>query len=176
MTGAPGTALESRTHRGFIREERAYRGGTALTTPSVLGQGAFLQEEAMDIGQRALDYHNNGFNCAQSVFAACCEYTGMDEKTALALSAGFGGGARSGELCGAITGAVMAEGLTFPFNDGQDIEAKDKIAAIAKQCVGIAREKYGHVRCEELKGNIDCMEIIAFMAETAEYIMKKEKY
>lgn len=97
-------------------------------------------------------------------------------KTALALSAGFGGGARSGELCGAVTGAVMAEGLTFPFNDGQDIEAKDKIAAIAKQCVGIAREKYGHVRCEELKGNIDCMEIIAFMAETAEYIMKKEKY
>lgn len=80
----------------------------------------------MDIGQRALDYHNNGFNCAQSVFAACCEYTGMDEKTALALSAGFGGGARSGELCGAVTGAVMAEGLTFPFNDGQDIEARTR--------------------------------------------------
>ncbi|MCI6184559.1 MAG: C-GCAxxG-C-C family protein [Clostridiales bacterium] len=129
----------------------------------------------MDIGQRALDYHNKGFNCAQSVFAACCEYTGMDEKTALALSAGFGGGARSGELCGAVTGAVMAEGLVFPFTDGQDIAAKDKIASIAKQCVSIAREKYGHVRCEELKGNIDCMEIIAFMAKTAEDIMNKEK-
>ena len=64
----------------------------------------------MDIGQRALDYHKNGYNCAQSVFAACCEYTGMDEKTALAISAGFGGGARSGELCGAVTGAIMAEG------------------------------------------------------------------
>ena len=101
----------------------------------------------MDIGQRALDYHKNGYNCAQSVFAACCEYTGLDEKTALALSAGFGGGARSGELCGAVTGAIMAEGLVFPFNDGQDTEAKDKIAAIAKQCVTIAREKYGYVRC-----------------------------
>ena len=43
MTGAPDTALESRTHRGFIREEKApHRGGTALTTPSVLGQGAFF--------------------------------------------------------------------------------------------------------------------------------------
>lgn len=78
----------------------------------------------MDIGQRALDYHKNGYNCAQSVFAACCEYTGMDEKTALAISAGFGGGARSGELCGAVTGAIMAEGLVFPFNDGQDTEAR----------------------------------------------------
>lgn len=110
----------------------------------------------MDIGQRALDYHKSGYNCAQSVFAACCEYTGMDEKTALALSAGFGGGARSGELCGAVTGAIMAEGLVFPFNDGQDTEAKDKIAAIAKQCVAIAREKYGYVRCADLKGNINC--------------------
>ena len=90
MTGAPDTARESCTHRGFIRKDKAHRGGTAFTTPSVLGQGAFLQEAAMDIGQRALDYHKNGYNCAQSVFAACCEYTGMDEKTALAISAGFG--------------------------------------------------------------------------------------
>ena len=60
----------------------------------------------MDIGQRALDYHNNGFNCAQSVFAACCEYTGMDEKTALALSAGFGGGARSPLWCQCISDAA----------------------------------------------------------------------
>lgn len=37
----------------------------------------------MDIGQRALDYHKSGYNCAQSVFAACCEYTGMDEKRRL---------------------------------------------------------------------------------------------
>ena len=108
MTGAPDTARESCTHRGFIRKDKAHRGGTAFTTPSVLGQGAFLQEAAMDIGQRALDYHKNGYNCAQSVFAACCEYTGMDEKTALAISAGFGGGARSGELCGAVTGAIIA--------------------------------------------------------------------
>ena len=128
----------------------------------------------MNIGQKALEYHQNGFNCAQSVFAACCEYTGMDEKTALAVSAGFGGGARSGELCGAITGAVMAEGLVFPFVDGQDVEAKDKIAAIAKQCVELAREKYGFVRCADLKGNINCNEIIAFMAETAEQIIEKK--
>lgn len=129
----------------------------------------------MDIGKRALEYHKNGYNCAQSVFAACGEYTGMDEKTALAISAGFGGGARSGELCGAITGAVMANDLVFPFNDSSDAAAKQKIAAIAKQCVDAAKEKYGCVRCAELKGNIDCMEIIIFMARTAEEIINKEK-
>lgn len=69
----------------------------------------------------------------------------------------------------------MAEGLVFPFDDGQDTEAKDRIAAIAKQCVGIAREKYSYVRCADLKENINCSEIIAFMAETAEDIIEKEK-
>ncbi len=129
----------------------------------------------MDIGKRALEFHEKGYNCAQSVLAACGEYTGMDEKTALAVSAGFGGGARSGELCGAISGAIMANGLAFPFNDASDAEAKQKIAQIATRCVDIAREKYGSVRCAELKGNINCSEIITMMAEAAEEIINKEK-
>ncbi len=129
----------------------------------------------MDIEQKALEYHANGYNCAQSVFAACCEYTEMDEKTALALAAGFGGGLRSGEICGAVAGAVMATDLVFPFNDPADSEAKQKTAAIAQQCVSIARDKYGYVRCADLKGSINCSEIIAFMAKNAEEIIKKEK-
>ena len=129
----------------------------------------------MDIGQKALEYHASGYNCAQSVFAACCGYTGVDEKTALALSAGFGGGLRSGEVCGAIAGAVMAADMVFPFNDASDAAAKQKIAAIAQKCVDIAREKYGCVRCAELKGNINCGEIIEFKAKTAEEIINKEK-
>lgn len=130
----------------------------------------------MGIGQKALEYHEAGYNCAQSVLTACAEYTGMDDKTALALSAGFGGGLRSGEVCGAISGAVMAEGMVFPFDDAANAEAKQKIAEIAKQCVNAAHEKYGAVRCAELKGNINCSEIIAFMAEMAEEIIKKEKH
>lgn len=129
----------------------------------------------MNIEQKALNIHGSGFNCAQSVLAACGEYTGMEEKTALAISAGFGGGLRSGEVCGAISGAVMAIGLALPFDDAQDAEAKQKIAALAKQCTECAREKYGHVCCRDLKGNIDCGEIIAYMAQLAEELINKEK-
>ena len=129
----------------------------------------------MTVSEKAVLLHGQGYNCAQSVLAACGEYTGMDEKTALAVSAGFGGGARSGELCGAISGAIMANGLAFPFNDASDAEAKQKIAQIATRCVDIAREKYGRVRCAELKGNINCSEIITIMAEAAEEIINKEK-
>ena len=127
----------------------------------------------MDIREKALDYHKKGYNCAQAVIAACSELTGLDEKTALAISAGFGGGLRSGEVCGAISGAVMALGMAYPFVDGSDAEAKQKIAELAKQCVAAAAEKYGKVRCAELKGNIDCNEIICFMAETAEKMIRE---
>ena len=127
----------------------------------------------MDIREKALYWHKKGYNCAQAVLAACSELTGLDEKTALAMSAGFGGGLRSGEVCGAISGAVMALGMAYPFTDGSDAEAKQKIAELAKQCVAAAAEKYSKVRCSELKGNIDCNEIICFMAETAEKMIRE---
>ena len=38
----------------------------------------------MSMEEKAAQYHAKGFNCAQSVLAACGEYTGLDEKTALA--------------------------------------------------------------------------------------------
>ena len=127
----------------------------------------------MSIKEKALDWHKKGYNCAQAVLAACSDMTSLDENTALAISAGFGGGLRSGEVCGAISGAVMAAGMAYPFTDGSDVEAKQKIAELANKCVVAAAEKYGKVRCSELKGNIDCNEIICFMAETAEKIIKE---
>lgn len=126
----------------------------------------------MDIKERALDWHKKGYNCAQSVIVACAEFAGLDENTALAVSGGFGGGVRSGEICGAISGAVMAVGAAYPFIDGNDAAAKDKIALLAKECVAAAAEKYGKVRCSDLKENIDCNDIICYMAEYAEKLIK----
>ena len=65
----------------------------------------------MSIQESAIAYHDNGFNCAQSVLAALQEETGLDESTAKRVAAGFGGGVRCGEICGSISGAVMAFGL-----------------------------------------------------------------
>ena len=70
----------------------------------------------------------------------------------------------------------MAAGLACPFNDAQDTEAKKKIATIASKSVDIVRDKYGCVRCIDLKKNgVSCPEIIGFMAETAEKIIKENK-
>ncbi|MBR4020758.1 MAG: C_GCAxxG_C_C family protein, partial [Firmicutes bacterium] len=55
--------------------------------------------------ERAAALFMEGFNCSQSVFAAYADLFGMDEKTALRISASFGGGiGRMREVCGAANG------------------------------------------------------------------------
>ena len=65
-----------------------------------------------ECGERAYALFCEGYNCAQSTFAALCPLTGLDQKTALRLASGLGGGvARQREVCGAVLGMSMAAGL-----------------------------------------------------------------
>ena len=53
-----------------------------------------------------------GFNCAQSVLGVFCADLGFDRETAMKLATGFGAGmARRQEVCGAVSGGIMALGL-----------------------------------------------------------------
>ena len=130
----------------------------------------------MGVREEATKLHESGFNCAQSVLGSCNKNFNLDEKSALALSAGFGGGLRCGEICGAVSGGVMALGLAYPFNDAKDLTAKDKIAALAKAYTSAFQEKYGCLRCEELKGDKSkCPAYIEYAAELAETMITKER-
>ena len=130
----------------------------------------------MTAREKALDLHARGFNCAQSVLCSCGAYTGLDDETALAVSGGFGGGCRCGEICGAVTGAVMAAGLCCRYSTEGDQQTKDAIAALSRQLTGAFRERFGALRCEEIKIDSDhCNAYIAWMAEQAENMLKEIK-
>lgn len=105
----------------------------------------------MSIQESAIAYHNGGCNCAQSVLAALQEETG-------------------GEICGSITGAVMAFGL-----------AADQATATAmtKQMTQSFRAEFGCLRCQELVakngGKGHCAHMIAWGAQRAEEILAENK-
>jgi C_GCAxxG_C_C family probable redox protein len=62
--------------------------------------------------EKAADIFGQKFNCSQAVFSAFASQFGVDEETALKLASPFGGGvARQGEVCGVVTGALLAIGL-----------------------------------------------------------------
>ena len=42
--------------------------------------------------EKAHELFKQGYNCAQSVFAAFCDVTGIDFETAIKLTSGFGAG------------------------------------------------------------------------------------
>ena len=75
--------------------------------------------------EKAAEYHHKGFNCCQSVLAAYADLTGLSEQACFDLGGGFGAGAQTGELCGAITGAVMTLGMLTP------VDPSDPVAASA---------------------------------------------
>jgi len=59
----------------------------------------------MTKAEKASELFANNFNCSQAVLTAFAPDFGLDEKLALMLGTQFGGGARTAEMCGAVSGA-----------------------------------------------------------------------
>lgn len=91
-------------------------------------------------------------NCAQSVLLAYVQDINLDQKTALCIARGFGGGMTMGETCGAVTGAYMVLGLKIN-NEGKtydQIKAESKAAVRKFNDLFLAR--HGSLKCKELLG------------------------
>lgn len=101
---------------------------------------------------KAVEYFNNNFNCSQSVFTTYATEFGIDEKLALKLGTNFGGGARKGELCGAVAGALLVLGLRCGHCDSNDTEAKTKAYTIAEEYMNRFIEANGSAVCKDLLG------------------------
>ena len=101
--------------------------------------------------QRAVELFKSGFNCSQSVFAAFAGEFGMDEETALRVSAGLGGGVgRAREVCGAVSGAAMLVGFKHGAVNGDDAEAKKRCYEVVQQIIAEFRKDNPSIVCREL--------------------------
>ena len=66
----------------------------------------------MDYGTRAKENFLNGYNCCQAVFLACTDELGLDTETRAKIASSFGGGMGGmRQVCGAVSGMLMALGL-----------------------------------------------------------------
>ncbi len=91
-----------------------------------------------------------GFNCAQSVFAAFAEQFGVAPGFALRLAAPFGAGmARQGEVCGALTGALMVLGLQY---GSERPEGKEEMYRIAQEFMEQFEKRHGSLLCKQIIG------------------------
>ena len=123
----------------------------------------------MNAGERAVALHEDHNNCAQSVIGALNEYTGLELDKCISVASGFGGGIGCGEVCGAVSGAVMTIGLKY-----YDKSDKSAVKGNTAEFIKIFKEKYGSIRCCELrKPGHTCTEMIYNAAEIADELIKK---
>jgi C_GCAxxG_C_C family probable redox protein len=93
-----------------------------------------------------------GCNCAQATFVPYAPDLGVDRDTALRLAAPFGGGVcRRGEVCGAVTGALMALGLRFAPTE-TDPESKARTYAVIGRFLDEFGAAHGSIVCRDLLG------------------------
>ena len=108
--------------------------------------------KVMNHSDRAEKYFSNNFNCSQAVFTTFATELGLDEELALKIATQFGGGARKGEMCGAVSGALMVLGLKYGHCHAENAQEKKKAYQIAEDFMNRFIEKQGTVVCRELLG------------------------
>ena len=125
--------------------------------------------------EKAVRLFKEGYNCSQSVFTAFCDKFGMDEKTALRVSAGLGGGVgRMREVCGAVCGAAMVAGMKYGAIDGADRDSKSLTYKKVQEIAAIFKETNPSIICHELLGlSSDAEKKPSAEQRTEEYYKKR---
>ena len=109
----------------------------------------------MDHGEEARRLFLAGYNCAQAVFCAFRDETGMDLDAAARLSSSFGGGmGRLREVCGTVSGALLALGILRGYADPQDPELKKAHYSLVQEYARRFRERNESIVCRELLKNV----------------------
>jgi C_GCAxxG_C_C family probable redox protein len=94
-----------------------------------------------------------GFNCAQAILVAFGVDLGIERDTALKLASPLGAGiARTGQVCGAVTGAVMVIGLKFGAANSWDKIRKARAQTKSAKFIEKFQKIHGNINCCELLG------------------------
>lgn len=107
----------------------------------------------MNPNEKANQLFAAGYSCSQAVLAAHAERYNLPDAVAFKLSAAFGGGmGRQGEVCGAVSGALMVIGLENGHTLPDDKTAKEHTYELTRQFCAEFSRRTGGLHCNELLG------------------------
>ena len=133
--------------------------------------------------KQTIELHNKGYNCAQAIACTYCDLVGIDEKTALCATEGFGAGMGGMQAtCGAVSGAVFLAGMKGSDGAVGAPKSKARTYKYSKTIVEAFQKKNGTIICCELKatdpetGKVkrDCQGCILDAAAITEIVLFSE--
>lgn len=120
--------------------------------------------------EEAVALFKEGYNCAQSVFAAYADMFGMDREMALKLASPMGAGiGRMREVCGTVSAMALLSGLKDGNVNPKDTEAKTKAYEIVRTMSDEFAKENGSIICRELLGILSREKSAMPSARTEEY-------
>jgi C_GCAxxG_C_C family probable redox protein len=79
------------------------------------------------------------------------EYLGCEDELIFKAATGFGGGVgRMGDICGALSGGVMAIGLQYGRTTKEDQTSGPKTYALTEKLYGLFEQEFGSPTCYEI--------------------------
>lgn len=121
----------------------------------------------------AMDFHNQGYNCAQAVALPFCEEMGLDAALVKKAAEGFGAGMGGRtQTCGALSGAVFVAGMLNA--DATDPTSKMNTYKVCAKMSEAFVTHCGSGVCEVIKGLksgpllCSCNECIAYGVQLVE--------
>ncbi|MDD1720207.1 MAG: C-GCAxxG-C-C family protein [Methanoregulaceae archaeon] len=93
------------------------------------------------------------FTCSAAVFSSFSDELGLDPETAKKIACGFGAGiSKTGNICGAVTGGIMAIGLKYGKTRADDEASTEKTRALVRQFITEFTARNGSINCTDLLG------------------------
>jgi C_GCAxxG_C_C family probable redox protein len=100
----------------------------------------------------AVALFRDGCSCSQAILGVYGPRFGLDEDRAIRVAAGFAGGMRLAETCGAVTGAFMVFGLACCSGGCRTMEGRKATYGAVASFSGKFKERHGSLVCRELLG------------------------
>lgn len=121
---------------------------TGLRADVKIGAGEFRPSP---LCAGALHLARSGLSCAEAVLVAYGPQFGLSRGMAMKLAGGLGGGMTlSGEVCGALSAAVLVVGLACGAEDPADSHARSNTYLASAEFMERFLQARGSLRCDEL--------------------------
>lgn len=105
----------------------------------------------MNKNEIAMDYFDNGCNCAQAVVMPYADELNVSKDAIERMAVAFGGGmSKSGKTCGCLTGALMVIGLKYGKDSAKIVAKRIDSYNGGKQMMQLFSEAFGATECREL--------------------------
>jgi C_GCAxxG_C_C family probable redox protein len=106
------------------------------------------------VQRRAEEYNFITKNCAQGTALSLMEEFGLGNMEIIKALTPFPGIGGTGEICGGITGSLIAFGLYFGSDDSLDLEATNRTIMTAQKFMAFFEDQLGYMLCAEIQEHV----------------------